>query len=62
MSEQSPWLTRSGLSERWQIPVQTLANWASQGRGPRVAHFGKHVRYHINDVIAWENEQFGEAS
>lgn len=56
------WLTREDLSERWSIPVHTLANWASLGRGPRMAKFGRHPRYRLEDVEEWEDKQFGEAS
>lgn len=53
----SVWLTRPQLSERHQVPVSTLAHWAVQGVGPRYHKFGRHVRYRLSDVIAWENEQ-----
>jgi hypothetical protein len=53
------WLTRPELSKRAKVPVATLAQWASQGRGPKYAKFGRHVRYRLSDVIAWENKQFG---
>jgi hypothetical protein len=53
------WLTRKDLSKREKVPEATLAHWASQGRGPKCARFGRHVRYRLSDVIAWENEQFG---
>ena len=32
----------------------TPAQWASKGTGPRYAKFGRHVRYHLSDVIDWE--------
>jgi excisionase family DNA binding protein len=51
------WLTRAEVAERLQLPVGTLADWASKGTGPRYARFGKHVRYRLSDVIAWENGQ-----
>lgn len=54
-----PWLTRAELAERLQLPVSTLAQWASQRKGPKYGKFGRHVRYRLSDVIAWENEQFG---
>ena len=59
----SIWLTRTQLSERQQVPVSTLAHWAVDGIGPRYRKFGKHVRYKLSDVIAWEDAQFsgGEA-
>jgi hypothetical protein len=53
------WLTRLELAGRWKMPPATLAQWASQGRGPRYGTFGRHVRYRLSDVIAWENERFG---
>jgi hypothetical protein len=49
------WLTRTQLGERLQLPVGTLADWASGGTGPRYTRFGKHVRYRLADVIDWEN-------
>lgn len=52
------WLTRKELSGREKIPVQTLAQWASRGLGPKYALFGRHARYRLSDVIAWENAQF----
>ena len=52
------WLTRQELSDREKIPVATLAQWASQGKGPQYARFGRHCRYRLADVIAWEQDQF----
>lgn len=56
------WLTRKEVSDRMQIPVATLAQWASQKRGPKYASFGRHARYRLSDVIAWENAQFSGGS
>ena len=50
-----PWITRPELAERLQIPPKTPAQWATQGKGPKYARFGRHVRYRLSDVIAWEN-------
>jgi len=52
------WLTRPEVADRLQIPKQTLAQWACQGLGPRFAKFGRHVRYRLVDVEAWEAEAF----
>jgi excisionase family DNA binding protein len=54
------WLTRAEVAERLQVPLGTLADWASgkEKKGPRYARFGKHARYKLADVIAWENDQF----
>jgi hypothetical protein len=52
------WLTRPELAAREKVPVATLAQWGPQGKGPKYAKFGRHVRYRLSDVIAWENAQF----
>lgn len=51
------WLTPAELAERQKVPERTLAQWRYVGRGPRYAHFGKHVRYHRDDVAEWEASQ-----
>jgi hypothetical protein len=56
----SVWLTRPEVAERWKLPPATLDQWASRGHGPKYALFGRHARYRLSDVIAWENAQFGE--
>lgn len=57
MEQQQIWLTRAELSTRINVAMPTLAQWAVQGRGPRYAKFGRHVRYAIADVTAWEQQQ-----
>ncbi len=52
------WLTRTEVAERLRVPEKTLAQWASQKRGPRYRRFGRHVRYALSDLIAWEQAQF----
>lgn len=52
------WLTRPEVGERLKVPVKTLAQWASQGKGPRYHVFGRHARYRLSDCVAWENAQF----
>lgn len=54
------WLTRSEVAERLRVPARSLAQWAHQGKGPRYAVFGKHARYRLSDVMAWETAQFGD--
>ena len=54
------WLSRRELAERYGLPVKTLAQWASKGTGPRYARMGRHVRYRLSDVIAWETQRFDE--
>ena len=55
------WLTRRELAERQKIPIATLAQWACRNEGPKYALFGRHARYRLSDVIAWENAQFAAA-
>lgn len=54
------WLTRKDLSSRLGVPDKTPAEWATKGTGPRYARFGRHVRYRLSDVVAWENQQFAD--
>lgn len=53
----SPWLTRPELAERLRIPVTTLADWAVDKKGPPYAKFGRHVRYRLDLVEVWEENQ-----
>ena len=55
---QEEWLTRKELAARWKVPAATLAQWASQNRGPAYALFGRHARYRLSDIISWETKQF----
>jgi hypothetical protein len=52
------WISRQELSDRYSLSVKTPAQWATKGIGSPYARFGKHVRYRLSDVIAWETEQF----
>jgi predicted DNA-binding transcriptional regulator AlpA len=54
------WLSRHELADRYDLPVKTLAQWASKGTGPRYARMGRHVRYRLSDVIAWESGRFDD--
>ncbi|MDW5612087.1 helix-turn-helix domain-containing protein [Mycolicibacterium sp. D5.8-2] len=51
------WLTRPEVGERLKVPEKTLAQWASQGKGPKYHRFGRHTRYRLSDCIDWENAQ-----
>ncbi len=57
-TSEAVWLTRKDLAERLGVPHKTPAEWATKGTGPKYARFGRHVRYRLGDVIAWENQQF----
>lgn len=42
------------------IPVNTLKDWRAKGRGPRSAVIAGHVRYRVDDLHAWLDEQFDQ--
>ena len=39
------------------VPVATLNNWRSVGRGPRSFRLGRAVKYLVADVAAWIEQQ-----
>jgi excisionase family DNA binding protein len=47
-------LTIDELSARLQIPVQTIYVWNYTGKGPKYLKVGRHIRYRVADVEAWE--------
>ncbi|QBJ94983.1 DNA-binding protein [Rhodococcus sp. ABRD24] len=51
------WLSREEVAGRIKLPVKTLAQWASQGKGPRFSKIGRFARYKMSDLIAWEDAQ-----
>lgn len=51
------WLTTADLAQRLQIPRKTLAGWACYGTGPIYARLGRHRRYRLADIRAWEDQQ-----
>lgn len=53
-------LSPEDLAERLGVPVMTVYAWNSRGGGPRFMKFGKHVRYKVADVEAWENAHYAE--
>lgn len=63
MTDTAPidWITRDELAARLRVPVATVARWATDGRGPRFARFGKHVRYRLDHVAAWEESQLNDS-
>lgn len=50
-------LTVLQLAEREQVPVETIYGWNRTGRGPKYLRLGRHVRYRLADVIAWEESR-----
>jgi predicted DNA-binding transcriptional regulator AlpA len=47
-------LTPQDLADREGVPVATVYAWNMKGTGPPYMHVGRHVRYRLTDVEAWE--------
>jgi hypothetical protein len=55
VDQTSVWLSVEELAARWgDMPLGTVRKHVSNGKGPRRVRFGKRIRFHIDDVIAWE--------
>lgn len=50
-------LTVADLAERYRVPTGTIYRWNYQGTGPRPIKVGKHCRYRLRDVEAWEERR-----
>lgn len=52
----SPFLSPQELSDRYRgkIKIKTLANWRTDGIGPKFEKIGGAVLYRLDDVIEWE--------
>jgi phage terminase Nu1 subunit (DNA packaging protein) len=48
------WLTTEELAARHKVEPRTVAYWRERGTGPKGTKFGKHVKYRLSNVIAWE--------
>ena len=55
-------ITAKALAERWQIKEQTLANWRHEGRGPQFIKVANRVRYSLNEIEGYENNQLQTAA
>ena len=47
-------LTPAEVAERYSIPISTLHYWRRTNQGPRAMKVGRHLRYHPDDLEAWE--------
>jgi excisionase family DNA binding protein len=50
-------LSVAELAERWDVPESTIYGWRYKGTGPVGLKIGRHVRYPLAAVEAWEAEQ-----
>ena len=56
-------LTTDELAERLggDFSVETVKRWRKTGTGPKYIRVGKHVRYRLADVEAWEKSRLQPA-
>lgn len=45
------------LAHREGVPLATVYRWNSEGTGPAFMRIGRHVRYRLTDVEAWEQQR-----
>ncbi len=50
-------LSPEDVADREGVPVTTVYQWRSRGTGPPGFRVGRHVRYRLADVVAWEERQ-----
>jgi excisionase family DNA binding protein len=56
-TERAAHLSPEQLAEREGVPLDTVYGWNRKGAGPRYMKIGRHVRYRVADVIAWEQSR-----
>lgn len=47
-------LTTEEVARRWKMNPGTLRNWRSADKGPKYVQMGTSIRYHLEDIKAWE--------
>lgn len=57
----TPHLTVKDLAKREGVSPQTVYQWNRHGTGPRYMHIGRHCKYRIEDVLAWEESRYADA-
>ena len=50
-------LSPAELAEREGVPLETVYAWNKDGTAPTRLRIGRHVRYRLADVIAWEKSR-----
>jgi predicted DNA-binding transcriptional regulator AlpA len=55
MTEQH--LSPGALAMREGVPLGTVYRWNQAGTGPRYLRVGRHIRYRLADVLAWEESR-----
>lgn len=55
--ESRVFLTPTQLAQRWQVDPSLLANWRYRGVGPPYVKIGHAVRYPLDEVLAYEDQE-----
>lgn len=50
-------LSAKQLAARYDVPLATVYRWQHHGTGPLAHKIGRHLRYRLDHVIAWEDTQ-----
>ena len=53
LSGLEPLLSIEALAEYLEVPVTTIRDWRTDGKGPCAIKVGGRVRFAISDVLAW---------
>ncbi|WP_224749071.1 helix-turn-helix domain-containing protein [Nocardioides hwasunensis] len=57
LSTLEPLLSIEELAEYLHVPVTTIRDWRTDGKGPCAIKVGGRVRYATSDVLAWLESQ-----
>ena len=57
LSGLEPLLTIEALAEYLDVPVTTIRDWRTDGKGPCAIRVGGRVRFAVSDVLRWLAEQ-----
>jgi excisionase family DNA binding protein len=61
-TEAPEFLSTQGLADRYDVPVQTVYAWLYKGTAPPSLKIGRHRRFRLSDVLAWEEERTSEGA
>ena len=57
LSGLEPLLTIEALAEYLDVPVPTIRDWRTDGKGPCAIRVGGRVRFAVSDVLRWLAQQ-----
>ena len=52
-----PLLDVGDLAAYLGVPVSTVYDWRTNGKGPTAYRFGKHLKFAVSDVRIWVEQQ-----